>query len=56
MAQFDCIIRPNSFFSMAAQIIGNAKRVLYPAEHEWQGNVLKIKKIAMVKRGELSKK
>lgn len=56
MQQFDCIIRPNSFFSMAAQILGNAKQIMYPAEYQWYGNTLKIKRIAVVKRGELQKK
>ncbi len=35
MAQFDCLIRPESGFSAAAQLIGNHKLVVYPQAVQW---------------------
>lgn len=53
MSQFDCIIRPDSYFSRTAELVGNPKIVLYPLGHEWKESTLSIKKIGIKKYGEL---
>lgn len=35
MAQFDCLIKPESGFSAAAQLIGNHKIIIYPQAIRW---------------------
>lgn len=38
MAQFDCLIKPESGFSAAAQLIGNHKILIYPQIISWNTN------------------
>lgn len=42
MSQFDCLIRPDSSFSMAAQIVGNHKIIIWPTKYTWLADRLII--------------
>ena len=42
MAEFDCLIRPCSHFSGAAQLMGDHKLILIPKNYTWIGNYLLI--------------
>ncbi len=42
IARFDCLIRPSSGFSQAAEILGKYKIVISPKEHHWEGTKLII--------------
>lgn len=47
MARFDCLIRSQSTFSEAAQMIGNFKLVIYPLKMDWvEERVLTVNKVA----------
>lgn len=48
MSKFDCLIRPNSSFSMVAQLIGNHKITLYPKRGFWKNKKLYFDKIGMM--------
>lgn len=48
MSKFDCLIRSGSSFSMAAQLIGNHKIVIYPKRGIWKNQTLYIDKIGMI--------
>jgi GT2 family glycosyltransferase len=45
MKQFDCLIRPDSSFSIAAHIVGDHRIVLYPIQSHWEGNTLIIDEV-----------
>jgi len=47
LGQFDCLIRPDSAFSKAAQLLGNYKVIIYPASYTWHGNRLEITKVTI---------
>lgn len=42
MKKFDCLIRPESAFSIIAQVIGNHKIVISPSTYHWEGSTLII--------------
>ncbi|MGB8366888.1 MAG: hypothetical protein WCD44_00865 [Candidatus Babeliales bacterium] len=48
MAQFDCLIRPDSCFSMAAQLLGNHKVIILPKHAKWEGEKLIIDEVAVI--------
>ena len=50
MAQCDCLIRPESCFSMAAQTIANFKIIIYPKHHVWKAGELVIDKVGVITR------
>lgn len=45
MADFECLIRPSSGLSQAAQFFGNHTVVIAPASHKWEGKTLIIDKV-----------
>lgn len=53
MAQFDCLIRSSSRFSLAAQLLGNHKIIIYPKHARWIGNKLVVDKIGIIVRTNL---
>ena len=48
MASCDCLIRPESSYSMVAQIMGNHKIVLFPQKAEWKDNILYIPEVNVI--------
>ena len=48
MTYFDCLIRPESCFSMAAQLIADFKVIIYPKHHVWKDGVLIIDQVGIV--------
>lgn len=50
MTKFDCLIRPQSAFSICAQLIGNHKIVLFPEKAVWQGSKLIITDVGNITR------
>lgn len=48
MAQFDCLIRPDSCFSYCSQLIGNHMFVFYPESACWKGKRLIIDKVGII--------
>ena len=48
MTKFDCLIRPNSHFSMCAQLLGDHKIVIYPKHKKWYGNTLVINEVGII--------
>jgi len=48
MTKFDCLIRPDSLFSQAAQLIGKHKIIIYPQKAQWDNNKLIIKKVGII--------
>ncbi|RTL05884.1 hypothetical protein EKK58_06625 [Candidatus Dependentiae bacterium] len=49
MAQTDCLIRPSSNFSRAAQFIGDHKVIIYPKQACWYKDAVVIKTICVLK-------
>lgn len=47
LSHCDALIRPQSYFSKTAEIIGNHKLVLYPLKHRWYGNKLIMTEIVV---------
>lgn len=45
MIKFDCLVRPESSFSIAAAKLANYKLEIYPTDHHWEGNRSVIDKI-----------
>jgi hypothetical protein len=50
MAKFDCLIRPESYFSRMAEKIGAHKVVIYPKSFVWKNRDLTIDKVQIIKR------
>lgn len=50
MAQFDCLIRPDSTFSICIQLIGDHDLVIAPDQFHWEGNTLNIDTVTFYKR------
>ena len=49
MAKYDCLIRPASSFSKAAQLLGNHKIIIYPSKSTWlKENKLLINKTTVL--------
>lgn len=48
MASFDCLIRSNSCFSMAAQLLGNHQLVIFPKHATWEDKKLIIDEVTIV--------
>ncbi|MCX5925451.1 MAG: hypothetical protein NT124_04145 [Candidatus Dependentiae bacterium] len=42
MADFDCLIRPQSGFSKTAQLLGDHKLIIYPTEARWDDNLKEV--------------
>lgn len=49
MAQTDCLIRPSSNFSRAAQLIGNHKLIIYPKKAEWRKDAVIVNTVCILK-------
>jgi hypothetical protein len=48
MAKFDYLIRPESAFSIIAQIIGNHKMIIHPAKINWYGHILHVEEVERI--------
>ena len=51
MSQFDCLIRPSSNLSWAAQLLGEHKIIIYPLHRHWEGHKLIVDEIKIILRG-----
>lgn len=47
MARFDYLIRSNSYFAQAAQLIGSFKKVIYPKKMNWYDNYLIVEEVGI---------
>lgn len=52
MSKFDCLIRPESGFSRAAQLIGNHKLVIAPKAFRFEGDQLIITDVKIIHKNE----
>lgn len=50
MVQFDCMIRPDSFFSLIASKLGNFRIVIWPSRYHWQGKSLYIDDVVIERK------
>ncbi len=48
MSRFDCLIRSNSHFGIAAQLLGNHKIIIYPKHFKWVGRKLIVDEVTIV--------
>ncbi len=48
MSRFDCLIRSGSHFSIAAQLLGNHKVIIYPKHFKWEGRRLIIDEVSII--------
>ncbi len=48
MSRFDCLIRPASHFSLAAQLLGDHKIIIYPKHWKWVGKKLIIDEVSII--------
>ena len=50
MSQCDCLIRPRSTLSWAAQMLGKHKIIMFPAHTKWVDDKLIIDKVSIIER------
>jgi len=50
MANFDCLIRPESYYSMMAEKIGNHMIIISPKSFVWKNRNMSINKVHIIKR------